>query len=107
MRSHDFASLMNRIGGCSTILNYGNYIVYLIIFHHVSALQYFKFSIKLTKNWCMMILALSVVFLLELDLPGFKPTQSIDQHDDLVIKNEILGGGPAGIFSAEKLICYK
>ena len=53
-----------------------------------------------------MILALSVVFFLELDLPGFKPTQSIDQHDDLVIKNEILGGGPAGIFSAEKLSSF-
>ena len=103
LRSHDFAALMKRIGGCSTILNFANYIVYFIIFHHVSALQYFKFSIKITKKWCIMILALSVVFFLELDLPGFKPTQIFSPHNDLVAKNEILGGGPAGIFSAEKL----
>jgi hypothetical protein len=103
LRSHDFATLMKRIGGCSTILNSANYIVYLIIFHHVSALQYFKLSIKMTKNLSIMILALSVVFFLELDLPGFKPTPSFNQHNDLVIKNEILGGGLAGIFSAEKL----
>ena len=106
LRSHDFAALIKRIGGCSTILNFAIYIVYLIIFHHVSALQNFKFSIKNTKNWCIMILALSVVFFLELDLPGFKPTQSFDQHNNLVIKNEILGGGPAGIFSAEKLSSF-
>ena len=103
LRSHDFAALMKRIGGCSTILNFANYIVYLIIFHHVSALQYFKFSIKITKDWCIMILALSVVFFLELDLPGFKPTQSFNPHNDLVTKNEIFGGGSAGIFSADKL----
>ena len=103
LRSHDFAALMKRIGGCSTILNFANYIVYLIIFHHVSAFQYFKFSIKTTKRLCIMILALTVVFFLELDLPGFKPTQSFNPHNDLVTKNEILGGGPAGIFSAEKL----
>ena len=50
-----------------------------------------------------MILALSVVFFLELDLPGFRPTQSFNPHNDLVTKNEILGGGSAGIFSADKL----
>jgi hypothetical protein len=106
LRSHDFATLMKRIGGCSTILNFANYIVYLIIFHHLSALQFFKFSIKMTKNLSIMILALSVVFFLELDLPGFKPTPSFNQHNDLVIKNEILGGGLAGIFSAEKLSSF-
>jgi hypothetical protein len=106
LRSHDFATLMKRVGGCSTILNFANYIVYLIIFHHLSALQYFKFSMKITKNWCIMILALSIVFFLELELPGFKPTQSFNQHNDLVIKTEILGGGPAGIFTAEKLSSF-
>jgi hypothetical protein len=106
LRSHDFAALIKRIDGCSTILNFAKYIVYLIIFHHASALQYFKFSIKITRNWCIMILTLSVVFFLELDLPGFKPTQSFDQRNDLVIKNEILGGGPAGIFSAENLSSF-
>ena len=50
-----------------------------------------------------MIFALSVVFFLELDLPGFKPTQSFNPHNDLVTKNEIFGGGSAGIFSADKL----
>ena len=103
---HDFATLMNRIGGCSTTLNFAYYIVYLIIFHHMAALHYLKFSIKITKNWCIMILALSVVFFLELDLPGFKPTQSFKQYNDLVIENKILGGGPTGIFSAEKLSSF-
>ena len=56
LRSHDFAALIKRIGGCSTILNFAKYIVCLIIFHHVSALQYFKFSTKITRNWCIMIL---------------------------------------------------
>ena len=103
LRSHDFAALIRRIGGCFTILKFANSIVYVIIFHHVSALHYFKFSIKITKRLCIMILALSVVFFLELDLPGFKPTQSSNPHNDLVTKNEILGGGSAGIFSADKL----